>query len=223
MTRLLVVTAVDAERAAIVAALPAGGPVRVTLAVGGVGPAAAAAATSLALARAAQPPDLVLCAGIGGGFGPVGVGEVAVASASVFADLGAETADGFAPVSALGFGGETYPVDPQRAVELADRTGGHLGTVLTVATVTGTAATADALRSRYPDAVAEAMEGAGVAAAAALHGVPFAEVRAISNPVGPRDREAWRIPDALAALGRAVAAVAAAPLAPPTLPTETTR
>ena len=46
------------------------------------------------------------------------------------------------------------------------------------------------------------MEGAGVAAAAARHGVPFAEVRAISNLVGPRDRAAWRIPEALAALAR---------------------
>jgi futalosine hydrolase len=52
------------------------------------------------------------------------------------------------------------------------------------------------------------MEGAGVAAAAALHNVPAAELRAVSNPVGPRDRAAWEIPRALEALGRAVAAVA---------------
>jgi futalosine hydrolase len=47
------------------------------------------------------------------------------------------------------------------------------------------------------------MEGAGAAAAAVLHGVPFVEIRAISNVVGPRDRSAWRIPDALAALHQA--------------------
>jgi futalosine hydrolase len=57
--------------------------------------------------------------------------------------------------------------------------------------------------------VAEGMEGAGVAAAAALYGVPFAEVRAISNPVGPRDRGTWRVAEALEALGSAVASVAA--------------
>ncbi|MEP7179809.1 MAG: hypothetical protein ABI775_12015, partial [Pseudonocardiales bacterium] len=71
---------------------------------------------------------------------------------------------------------------------------------------------AHGLRGRFPDAVAEAMEGAGAAAAATLHGVPFAEVRAISNPVGPRDRDAWRIPEALSALGRGVAAIGSAPL-----------
>jgi futalosine hydrolase len=52
------------------------------------------------------------------------------------------------------------------------------------------------------------MEGFGVATAAALAGVPFAELRAISNTVGPRDRAAWRIPQALAALTSATAAIA---------------
>ena len=174
--------------------------------VGGVGPASAAAATATALA--ARPYDLVLSAGIGGGFGPLRVGDVAVSSSIVFADLGAETADGFLPLSALGFGTERYDVAPRLAVELADATGGHMGTILTVATVTGTAATAQALLERYSDAVAEAMEGAGVAAAAGLHGVVFAEVRAVSNVVGPRDRAAWDVPAALAAVGRAIAAIA---------------
>ncbi|MEV4048790.1 futalosine hydrolase, partial [Streptomyces sp. NPDC049744] len=35
---------------------------------------------------------------------------------------------------------------------------------------------------------------------AAAHGVPVLELRAVSNPVGPRDRAAWRIGEALAAL-----------------------
>jgi futalosine hydrolase len=209
MARLLVVTAVEAERAAIADALPTASS-DVTLLVGGVGPACAAAAASAALAG--EDFGLVLAAGIGGGFAPLVPGEVAVASSIVFADLGAETADGFVPLSELGFGGERYDterydVDPQLAIELADVTGGRLGTVLTVATVTGTAATTEQLIARYPDAVAEAMEGAGVAAAAVRHGARFAELRAVSNAVGPRDRDAWRIPDALTALGRAVSAV----------------
>jgi len=194
---VLVVCAVEAEAEAIRAA---GTGARVL--VGGVGPAAAAAATSAALAGV----DLVLCAGIGGGFSPLGPGDVTVASAIVFADLGAETGEGFVPMSELGFGTESYPVQPNLAVELADRTGGHLGTILTVATVTGTAASAHRLAARFPDAVAEGMEGAGVAAAAQLHGLAFGEIRAISNAVGPRDRDAWEIPLALKALGTAVAA-----------------
>lgn len=202
---MLVVVAVEAEAAAIRSAVPKSSDVRVL--VGGVGPAAAAAATSVALA--AEAPGLVLSAGIGGGFSPLAPGSVAVASCIAFADLGAETADGFAHVSALGLGPAGYDVEPQLAVELTDRTAGRLGSILTVATVTGTAAGAAELLRRYPDAVAEAMEGAGVAAAAAVHGVRCAEVRAVSNIVGPRDRDAWRIPDSLAALGGAVAAIVA--------------
>jgi futalosine hydrolase len=201
--RVLVVTAVEAERDAIVAALPAGAPVQVM--VGGAGPVAAAASTATALADV----ELVMSAGIGGGFAPLTFGDVAVAAAIVFADLGAETPDGFVPMSELGFGTDRYDVAPALAVQLADRTGGHLGTVLTVATVTGSEQRAHTLRGRYPDAVAEGMEGAGVAAAAQLQGVAFGEIRVISNLVGPRDRSAWQIPAALDALGQAVAAVVA--------------
>jgi futalosine hydrolase len=196
---VLVVCAVEAERAALA-------DVKADVVVGGPGAAAAAAAASRALSAAVY--DLVLCAGIGGGFAPLAPGQLAIASALVFADLGAETPDGFVPASELGFGAtDRYDVPAKLAVELADRTGGHLGTVLTVATVTGTAATTAALSRRFPDAVAEGMEGAGVAAAATLHGVPFGEIRAVSNVVGPRDREAWEIPRALESLGRAMATV----------------
>lgn len=192
----LVVCAVEAEASAL-----SGCGCEVLL--GGVGPVAAAAATSARLARGGV--DLVISAGIGGGFAPLAPGDVAVASTIVFADLGAETADGFVPLPSLGFGQVSWSVPAALAVSLADRTGGHLGTILTVATVTGSAAGADAMLGRFPDAVGEAMEGAGVAAAASLHGVAVAEVRAISNLVGPRDRDAWQVPLALSSLRRAFA------------------
>lgn len=72
--------------------------------------------------------------------------------------------------------------------------------VLTVSTVTGTAGRAAELAGRHPGAAAEAMEGFGVAEAAAAYGVPVVEIRAVSNAVGPRDRAAWRIGEALGAL-----------------------
>jgi futalosine hydrolase len=186
LMRLLVVTAVPAERDAL-----AGSDV----VVAGIGTAAAASATSAALTR--DRYDLVISAGIAGGF-DVPLGTVVIASRIVHADLGIETPDGFEPI-----GTPALDVQPDVAADLAVRTNGVIGTVLTVSTVTGTAATTATLRARFPDAVAEAMEGFGVATAAAQHGVPFAEVRAISNLVGPRDRPSWRIPEALAALGKA--------------------
>ncbi|MFF0224938.1 futalosine hydrolase [Streptomyces sp. NPDC004629] len=212
-------TAVPAERDAVAQAfpgtarevrLPGGTLHRITgahtydLLAAGVGPALAAASTATALTAAAlhgSPYALVVSAGIAGGFWPAApVGSLVVADEITAADLGAETADGFLPVTGLGFGTVSHRPPETLVREVTAATGARAGTVLTVCTVTGTAARADALRARHPRALAEAMEGFGVAEAAAAHRVPILEVRAVSNPVGPRDRTAWRIGDALAAL-----------------------
>lgn len=123
-----------------------------------------------------------------------------VADDIVAADLGAEAPEGFLPVTELGFGTVSHRPPKSLVREAAAATAARVGTVLTVSTVTGSAARAAELRARHPRALAEAMEGFGVAEAAAAHGVPVLEIRAVSNPVGPRDRSAWRIGDALAAL-----------------------
>jgi futalosine hydrolase len=51
------------------------------------------------------------------------------------------------------------------------------------------------------------MEGYGAAEAAQQANIPFIELRTISNLIGPRDREAWRLSEALAALKRAAQAI----------------
>jgi futalosine hydrolase len=188
---ILVVTAVEAERAAVLRGTPTGAAVEVIAA--GVGPAGAAAGTAWYLARHPEVTT-VLSAGIGGGLPHVPLGALAVATRTVAADLGADSPDGFLTLDDLGFGATSLPTT---ALGLP---GAVRGAVLTVSTVTGTAARADALAARLPDAVAEGMEGFGVATACALAGVPFAEVRTVSNAVGPRDRGAWRMREALDAL-----------------------
>ncbi|WP_329292095.1 futalosine hydrolase [Streptomyces pseudovenezuelae] len=201
--RILVATAVPVERDAVARAFTGPAP-DVDVVAAGVGPALAAASTATALTRAAlagAPYGLVVSAGIGGGFLPhAPVGSLVVADEITAADLGAETADGFVPVTELGFGAVTHRPPEALVRATAAATGARAGAVLTVSTVTGTAARAAALRERHPTALAEAMEGFGVAEAAGAHGVPVLEIRAVSNPVGPRDRAAWRIGDALAAL-----------------------
>ncbi|MES5821707.1 futalosine hydrolase [Streptomyces sp. RG80] len=197
--RILVATAVPVERDAVARAFEGTAAALVDVIAAGVGPALAAAGTATALAGGRY--GLVVSAGIAGGFQPEApVGSLVVADEITAADLGAETADGFLPVTELGFGTVTHRPPEALVRDAVAATGARSGAVLTVSTVTGTAARAAALRERHPTALAEAMEGFGVAEAAALHGVPVLEVRAVSNPVGPRDRAAWRIPDALAAL-----------------------
>ncbi|HSA52789.1 MAG TPA: futalosine hydrolase, partial [Yinghuangia sp.] len=96
--RILVVTAVPAERDAV---LGRGTLPGVDVLAAGVGPAAAAASTAAALSRSAY--DLVVSAGIGGGFaGVAAVGSLVVAGRIVAADLGAETPDGFLTIDELG-------------------------------------------------------------------------------------------------------------------------
>ncbi|WP_458086834.1 futalosine hydrolase [Streptomyces malaysiensis] len=265
--RVLIVTAVPAERDAVVRGIaatapevaelpvpggvihrlspvpPTGRPLTVDVLAAGVGPAAAAAGTAAALTAAAvarTPYDLAVSAGIGGGFtatppataapattppttaaptSPAPTtprpgsaaprpGSVVVADAIVAADLGAETPDGFAAVTDLGFGTVEHLPPAPLVAAVAEATDAVRGTVLTVSTVTGSAERAAELLRRHPHAVAEAMEGFGVAEAAAAQAVPALEVRTVSNAVGPRDRAAWRIGEAMEALTSAFATIA---------------
>lgn len=208
---VLVATAVVAERDAILAGL-AGQDEGITVAAVGAGPAAAAAGTArlLALAEAAgQPYRAVISAGIAGGFpGRATLGAVVLSSRSLQADLGAEAPEGWQSLDQLGFGTVVAPVDATLLATLQSRLpAAVVGEVLTVATVTGTASRAEALATSHPAAVAEAMEGYGVGYAAGAAGAAFAELRTVSNLVGPRDRSAWRIADALSALTDAALAL----------------
>lgn len=230
MARILVITAVAAERDAVLARLapvtvdqagryprhlserPAG---LVAVACCGVGPAAAAAGAATLLAQ--QPYDLVVCAGIAGAFrGQARLRQVVLADRIVHADLGAESPAGFLALHELGFGETEHALSPVLVAAAAARLDAPVGPalvgpVLTVSTATGTDNRAALLAARY-GAVAEAMEGAGVYAAALATDVPMLEVRAVSNLVGRRDLTGWDVPGALAVLGDAVAALLAEPL-----------
>jgi futalosine hydrolase len=209
VNKILIMTAVDAEKEAVLRGVR--GDRRFEVISAGVGPVAAAVSTAIALATESNRYDLVVSAGIGGGFaGQAEIGTIVVASEVHAADLGAETPDGFAGVDKLGFGTNRLTVEETLSVRLTEalRSGGisaRYGPILTLSTVTGTAETAARLADRIPGAAAEAMEGYGVAEAAHRRGVPFIEIRAISNAVGPRNKAAWRIGDALAALESASA------------------
>jgi futalosine hydrolase len=201
---LLVVTAVPAEADAVRAGADPG---HVTVRAVGAGPAAAAAGTARLLTTTTY--RAVVSAGVAGGFpARAAVGVTVLGARSIAADLGAETPDGFLPVEELGFGTSVRDADRDLLHTLAGALpDAVIGDILTLSTVTGSAATAERLAGRHPQAVAEAMEGYGVATAAAAAGVPFAELRTVSNLIGPRDRAAWRLSEALAALTGAAAAL----------------
>ena len=73
---------------------------------------------------------------------------------------------------------------------------------LTVSSVTATSRRAGSLRRRY-GALTENMEGHALALGCRRAGIPFLEVRAVSNAVGPRRTGSWNLVLALASLGKA--------------------
>ncbi len=200
--KVLIATSVTAEQKAIQAGL--GRDAQVDVMTIGVGPMSAAAYTAKALAS--KDYDLVISMGIAGGFKEkAAVESLVVADALIAADLGAESSDGFLPLDDLGFGSIYLRPDQEMVEQVVSTLFAaypfvHQGAILTRATVTGTEQTASRLIKRYPDAVAEAMEGFGVGTAAKAFGVPFLEIRSISNEVGPRNREAWKLKESLSLL-----------------------
>jgi futalosine hydrolase len=73
---------------------------------------------------------------------------------------------------------------------------------------------ADLRRKRYPNAIAEEMEGYAVALAATLAGAPLQIVRGISNLAGDRDFQRWKIKEAIAAACKLASELANRPWGP---------
>jgi futalosine hydrolase len=168
------------------------GPVRVC----GFGLAAAGAGAAHTIAtHRADAADGVVLAGAAGTYDPdrLAIGA-AIDAASVRLDgIGAGGAGpaalGFAKSDVLGLGGRE-------------------GELLSVAEASATPADAAARAARCPDALAEEMEGFGVAVAASLFGVQLRIVRGISNVAGDRDHSGWRMAAALAAVRARIEAMA---------------
>ncbi|WP_413376459.1 futalosine hydrolase [Alkalihalobacillus sp. 1P02AB] len=200
--RILLMVSVEAEREAIKKAI--GEPTFIDVEVMGVGPTLAAATTTKILMQ--HTYDLVLNLGIAGGFkGRAPVGSIVVSTQMVAADLGSESPDGFLPVEQLNLGVSIIEAEQtvsRKLLEALTKKGvsSFNGQILTLSTVTGTNKTTEQLMERFPEAKAEAMEGFGVATAARLFEIPVIEVRTISNEVGPRNREAWKLKEALSLL-----------------------
>lgn len=201
MTRLLIVTSVQAEAEAI-------GPIDdASLVVSGIGRTNAAAATTEAIIRDG-PFGLVVCAGVAGVLpgGGLSITETIVATSCVYFEEGVMTPSGFEDIAAMGFalgefGGNVVPVSKDALSRLGDQF--RRGPIATVATCSGSDEAAREVVQRT-GAVAEAMEGAAVVHAAHRLGIGAIELRTISNTTGNRQEQVWRLDDALAALGSAV-------------------
>ncbi len=183
----------------------------VEIAATGVGKASAAfAAGTLLAAKEYRALFNVGCAGAFPSSG-LSVGDVVLADREIFADEGVATPDGFLDLEKLGLAVHApagaaplfnrVPIAPplrlaaREISALAAELGFRLraGPLCTVSTGSGTDAAAAEIARRWSP-LAESMEGAALALAALCRGVPFLEVRGISNMTGDRDRNRWDIP-----------------------------
>ncbi len=179
---VLLVVATEAEAEALGAA-----PGREVL-VSGVGKIAAATATALRLADGGL--HAVICCGVAGAYPGAGleIGDVVVATEVAAIDEGIDDGERFTPFARPGM---PVPGTAWRATDPVLRSvlsvGGEMrtGRIATVSVCTGSTRTAQ--ERAATGALCEAMEGAAVATVAARYALPFAEVRGISNPCGPRD------------------------------------
>ena len=170
----------------------------------GFGPVAAAAHAATVVER--HRPDRVLLLGIAGTYD---LSALPVGSATVFGSVamhgvGVGAAAGFISAAALGFHHwrEDQPPAPdvdELSLSAPAQAAAAAGPLLTCCTASTDTEEANLRRQQYPGVTAEDMEGYGVALACRLAGVPLAIARGISNKVGDRELERWRIREALGA------------------------
>lgn len=169
-------------------------------------------AAGVALASRLLEPSAVVQVGIAGAYegAPLELGEAAVASKEVHLDCGVRLSGDFEDMEKLGFPllshprvvYNSVPTDDGLAAALA-ACGSRLLPFGTSESVTGDPSEAKRLGRHFEVAV-ESMEGAAAAQVCLALGIPFGEVRGISNRVGDRDKSAWRVAPALTAMHNVV-------------------
>jgi futalosine hydrolase len=200
--KTLVVAATAGEIAPVEAALRARRDVDVL--VTGVGMVATAARCSRRLAQGSY--DFAVNLGLCGSFdSSLTPGVVVHVVSDRLSELGAEDGDQFLPIESLPLSSDHLVENQQPPANVAlawlPRVSG-----ITVNTVHGDEAAIAAVVARCRPQV-ESMEGAAFMYACRLAGVPFAQVRAVSNMVERRNRANWKMSeavDALAAVARAI-------------------
>ncbi len=168
-------------------------------------------AQALTVALQVIDPERVLQIGIGGAYLGSGLdkGDLALASEENYGDLGVVAPDGWFPADEIGIPVlsadrdyyNTYPLDSKlvdNSQHILEQSGECVvqGPFVTVQQCTGRVDIGNELAARF-NAICENMEGVAAAHVCTLYTVPFLELRAISNRVEDRNKDAWDIPRAV--------------------------
>lgn len=134
----------------------------------------------------------------------IGLGELVFITSEQYGDLGAEDRDSYIDIFDMGL--IEKDVFPHQNGRLDTPAAGFHQSInlrrvsgLTVNQVTGNEKTVTRLAETYNCAV-ESMEGAAFHYVCLHEQVPFAQVRAISNYIEPRDKSKWQMKEAIISL-----------------------
>ena len=174
--------------------------------VTGIGMVATAAWCARTLGEAGY--GLALNFGVCGAFDrTLPLAEVVHVTSDRIAELGVEDGDRFVTMQELGLPGQDeHPLSGGELVNAAPPRNAALTALpavrgITVNTAHGNTRTIAEATARFKPDV-ESMEGAAFMYACLIHGLPFAQVRAVSNIVEPRNRGAWQLTEAIESLAR---------------------
>lgn len=230
-TPILIVAAVDAEVRSLIATpshnkltpsnQKTGWPVyninpHVTIVLSGIGRANAAGATAYALTNNQNQNQskyqAVINVGIAGALpgSNLQLGDIVIASESVFYEEGIDLPEGPRDLQTLGFGliepecnwvsgnriyGTETLIEKIKSI-IPGKLNAARNSIATVARCSGTDKAAQSV-ARMTGSVAEAMEGAAVVFVARRLGIPAVEIRVISNTCGERAQQNWDMQKAL--------------------------
>ena len=118
--------------------------------------------------------------------------------------IGAGAGEDFISASEMGW--RQWSDDPQisDSIRLGDDNVAACVPLLTCCSASANEHDVQLRLKKYPNAVAEDMEGFSVAAACRFAGIPLRIVRGISNRAGDRNKDNWRVRDAMLAVEKSI-------------------
>ena len=169
----------------------------------GFGPIVSAIRTTQLLAE--HSPRQVLLTGIAGALDlRIPVGTSVEFDMAICFGIGVGTGDDL--ISASDMGWSQWADSPQifDSICLTDDIVAARVPLLTCCSASANEQDVQLRLKKHPNAVAEDMEGFSVAAACRFAGIPLRIVRGISNRAGDRNKENWRVRDAMHAVEKSI-------------------
>lgn len=154
-----------------------------------------------------KKPDVIIMAGIAGAFDQsLKLGDVVAVKQEALADLGVQEKDGYKDVFELKLlAANEFPFKQKKLTNpfkvLMERT--KLPTVgsVTINQITSSKKTAALYEAKYKAKI-ENMEGGAFHLVCIKENIPFVQIRSISNYVGERNKQKWKLKEAVQNLNK---------------------